>query len=317
MMNSSLIAAIGAGLAAALLFLSLTTGSMLALVLFYLAPLPIFIAGFGWGLPAALIASGVATLSVALGASFTYAGIFALTVCAPTIWLARLAMLARPVDETDPNSPREWYPAGRLVLWTAALGAAFAMFTAYMLGGDVETFLTNIDLTIREGFLGGRAAPEGVDLDLLINLLSRMLIPASAAIWTATTLLNLTLAIRLTALSGRSQRERLGLGSMQFGPVAVAAFALSIAAALLGDTVGLYSKAAVGALTTAFIVLGFATVYGLTRNSSMQGLILSGLAALMLLLPFAFIVVALLGVADALFGLRARFSAAPPANPND
>jgi hypothetical protein len=39
---------IGAGAAAALLFASVTSGSLLSIPLFYLAPLPIMIAGLGW-----------------------------------------------------------------------------------------------------------------------------------------------------------------------------------------------------------------------------------------------------------------------------
>ena len=39
---------IGAGAAAALLFASVTSGTLLSIPLFYLAPLPIMIAGLGW-----------------------------------------------------------------------------------------------------------------------------------------------------------------------------------------------------------------------------------------------------------------------------
>ncbi|HEX3161226.1 MAG TPA: DUF2232 domain-containing protein, partial [Pseudolabrys sp.] len=48
---------IGAGVAAALLFASVTSGIWLSVPLFYLAPLPIMIAGLGWSHWAALIAS--------------------------------------------------------------------------------------------------------------------------------------------------------------------------------------------------------------------------------------------------------------------
>ena len=48
---------IGAGAAAALLFASVTSGSWLSIPLFYLAPLPIMIAGLGWSHWAALTAA--------------------------------------------------------------------------------------------------------------------------------------------------------------------------------------------------------------------------------------------------------------------
>ena len=48
---------IGAGAAAALLFASVASGSLLSILLFYLAPLPILIAALGWSHWAALIAA--------------------------------------------------------------------------------------------------------------------------------------------------------------------------------------------------------------------------------------------------------------------
>ena len=50
---------LGAGAAAALLFASVASGSLAAIVLFYLAPLPILIAALGWSHLAGLIAAGV------------------------------------------------------------------------------------------------------------------------------------------------------------------------------------------------------------------------------------------------------------------
>src|SRR5665647_2621423 len=59
---------IGAGAAAALLFASVTSGSWISILLFYLAPLPIMIAGIGWSHWAALTAA--VTGALAVGAVF-------------------------------------------------------------------------------------------------------------------------------------------------------------------------------------------------------------------------------------------------------
>src|SRR2546430_8821329 len=52
---------VGAGAAAALLFASVISGSIAAIFLFYLAPLPILIAALGFSHIAGLIAAAVAT----------------------------------------------------------------------------------------------------------------------------------------------------------------------------------------------------------------------------------------------------------------
>ena len=59
---------IAAGAAAALLFASVTSGVWLSIPLFYLAPLPIMIAGLGWSHWSALVAAVAA--SAALGVAF-------------------------------------------------------------------------------------------------------------------------------------------------------------------------------------------------------------------------------------------------------
>ena len=119
---------IGAGAAAALLFASVASGSLLSVVLFYLAPLPVMIAGLGWSHWAALLAGVVGSLAVAAA----FGGVLCLTfvagVGAPAWWLCYQSALARPVPAaSEGGQPSlEWYPPGRLVLWGALAGAVLA-----------------------------------------------------------------------------------------------------------------------------------------------------------------------------------------------
>src|SRR5450755_3396445 len=106
---------IGAGAAAALLFASVTSGAWLSVILFYLAPLPIMIAGIGWSHWAALVAalSGALALGIIFGAVFFFA--FLAGAGIPAWWLGYLAMLARPGSAGNGASAAmlEWYPPGR------------------------------------------------------------------------------------------------------------------------------------------------------------------------------------------------------------
>ena len=56
-MPTPLIIGAGSGLVSAALFASAATATALAAVLFYLAPLPLFLAGLGWGTKAALVSA--------------------------------------------------------------------------------------------------------------------------------------------------------------------------------------------------------------------------------------------------------------------
>ena len=122
-MTQIVLIGIGAGAAAALLFASLASGSLFALVLFYLSPLPVLIAGIGWNYVAGLIAALFATACLALLLDAYFALAFIVGVGLPAWWLGYLALLARPADGTS-SGALEWYPAGRIVLWTAVAGAA-------------------------------------------------------------------------------------------------------------------------------------------------------------------------------------------------
>src|SRR5512132_106255 len=109
---------VGAGAAAALLFASVVSGSIAAVFLFYLAPLPILIAALGFSHIAGLIAAAVATavVTVLSGTFFIAAPVIAFGAW----WLGYSALLARPA--ANGGGALEWYPPGRLVLWAAVIG---------------------------------------------------------------------------------------------------------------------------------------------------------------------------------------------------
>ncbi len=95
---------LGAGAAAALLFASVASGSLLSILLFYLAPLPILITALGWSHWAGLIGAIAAAAGLALvfGSVFFFA--FLLSAGLPAWWLGYLAMMARPAPAPRPLS---------------------------------------------------------------------------------------------------------------------------------------------------------------------------------------------------------------------
>ncbi|TMJ88435.1 MAG: DUF2232 domain-containing protein, partial [Alphaproteobacteria bacterium] len=110
---------LGAGAAAALMFASVVSGSIAATFLFYLAPLPIFIAALGWNHLAGLIAAAVATAAVTIVSATFFMAVA--VVAFGAWWLGYSALLARPASNGGAGA-LEWYPAGRLVLWAAVIG---------------------------------------------------------------------------------------------------------------------------------------------------------------------------------------------------
>src|SRR5260370_20341691 len=90
-----LLVGVAAGLAAALLFASLLSHSLFSLLLFYLAPLPLMIAGLGWSHFAAVISALRCTSRPAAGVWGFLFVFFLFCFWVPAWWVSALSLLAR------------------------------------------------------------------------------------------------------------------------------------------------------------------------------------------------------------------------------
>lgn len=123
-----------AAIASALMYLSTILGSLGAVLLAFLSPLPLFAIALGRGWIAGLAAALAGSVIVLLAAN-GLAALFFLIFCGlPAVLLARQALLARPLDEDQENADLEWFPPGMLVMWLTALPAT-GLLTAIVVGG--------------------------------------------------------------------------------------------------------------------------------------------------------------------------------------
>jgi hypothetical protein len=311
-MAQILLVGLGAGIASALLFASIISGALLSLFLFYLAPLPILIAALGWSHWSALIAALVASAGLAAVFSSYLFIAFLLGLGLPAWWLGYLALLARPV-ETPAGQILEWYPVGRLVIWAAVIGSLVVVAVLLTLGQSEET----VRGELRRAFetLLRRSTPSemrdlpdyGQRLDALVTIAP----PAAAVSVTFINALLLWLAGRIVNMSGRLRRPWPEVAEMTFPPLAPLAFATATAAAFFGSRLGLLgliSGIVAASLATAYAILGFAVLHAITRGFNARSLVL-GLAYVTVVLIWpALVLIALLGLADAAFDLRRRFS---------
>src|ERR1700687_4010697 len=116
-----LLIGLGAGATSGLLFASVASGSLLSMLLFFLAPLPILIAALGWSHWAGLVAAVAAATCLGLALGIFFFAAFLSGIGGAAWWLGYLALLGRPAMNGG-GSHLEWYPPGRLVLLAAILG---------------------------------------------------------------------------------------------------------------------------------------------------------------------------------------------------
>jgi hypothetical protein len=312
----------GSGIASALLFASMVSGSPLSVVLFYLAPLPILIAAIGWRHPAGLIGAITGALGLAVALGPILAGAFVVGVGLPAWWLAYLALLARP----NADGTAEWYPIGRLVLWTALIAAVLVTISVPLLADSFDDYRTGLRKLFEEVLRVQVRTPEGAPLRLpnggdaaqFIDLLVTLVPPMAALLWTVTTLVNLTLAAKVVRRSGRLVRPWPDIAVSLTYPrgTALVTGLVAAGAALLPGFVGLASEVLATTLVTAFALLGLAVLHVITRGMAVRPLILGGTYVFIMLQTWPLIFFSLLGLADQLTGIRTRFLARrPPAPP--
>ena len=315
--------ALAAGCAAALMFASIISGALISLLLFYLAPLPLMVAAIGWG-PLSATIGGIGA-AIGLGAIFgiPYCIAFVVMVALPAWWLGHLALLGRPltggISSGNGGSPvapdLEWYPVGRILLWITGFAALTTMAALLTLGTDADA----ITGTMRRGLLrifgSGDAAYSG-EIEQFINALVA-LAPAAAAIVTTMTLtLNLWLAAKITATSGRLHRPWPDLKSTALPPLTLVILFVAIACCFIGGLPAILALIVATALIMAYAFTGFAVLHTLTLALKNRALWLSCAYTVVIVFSWPVLVIAALGLADAVFGFRQRYlSGRPPPVP--
>ena len=306
--------AIAAGCASALMFASIISGALISLLLFYLAPLPLMVAALGWGPISATI--GGITAATGLGAIFglPYCIAFAVTIALPAWWLGHLALLGRAVTNgassgngASPIAPTlEWYPVGRILLWISGFAALTTMAALLTLGTDAAA----ITGAMRRGLLriiGPRDAASTGETEQWIDALVTIA-PAAAAIVAIMTLtLNLWLAARITATSGRLHRPWPDLKSAELPPMTLAALCVAVAFCFTGGLLAILAQIVTAALMMAYALTGFAVLHTLTLALKSRVLWLSGIYAIVVVFGWPVLAIVVLGLADAVFGIRQRY----------
>ena len=104
------------------------------------------------------------------------------------------------------------------------------------------------------------------DINRLVDFLVLALPPAAAVLTTIVNVLNLWLAGRIVAMSGRLKRPQPDLPSMQFPSYAPLLTGAAIAASFLPGMIGTAAGVLAAAMLMAYAMLGFAVLHHITRG---------------------------------------------------
>jgi hypothetical protein len=302
--------ALAAGLASALMFASITSGAAISLLLINLAPLPLMVVGLVWGPLSAAVGGIAATVVIASLFGLPYCIAFAMVNVLPAWWLAHLVLLARPQDNTTaaPDEGLEWYPVGRILLWIVAFATIITAATLLMMGADAAT----IQSTIRKGW-GELLETTGLALnDSTLDALV-LIAPIGAEMAAVAMLtLNLWLAAKIAATSRRLHRPWPDLKTTALPTMTIAALFAAIACCFSEGLLAIMAQVLTAGLSIAYAVTGFAVLHTLTLAMKSRALWLGCVYAVVAGFAWALLAIALLGLVDAVFGLRRRYLRSRP-----
>ena len=315
-MPNWILTGITAGLAAAAMQGTVVSLSLFTIILFYLSPLPLFVAGFSRGWASALVGAVImAILLVILTGDLSFALMSLISAGLAPVLASMLSMItrtasARSLEGEAQTSDRQWYPEGRLVLWLATIAATVTGISLLVMGSDIETFktlLTTQVTPIIDAF--EKQMPPGqppFPRESFISMMVTALPLVASSAWLLSTVTSMRLAIVILSRTGRSLRPWALFDKLAFpsNSVIVILGAL-VAAYFLSGMPKLLALAAVGAYVTAFTLLGLAVIHHMLANNSARplllGLLYSGLLLFGWLLAMPLTV---LGLIDLNFNFR-------------
>ena len=318
-MANYLVIGIGAGIASAVLFFAAGNLTILSFALFLAAPLPLFIAGLGWGTMAAVVGglAGAALTTLLFG--FYHGLIFFLAIAVAPVVLCRFAHLSRPLSEAEDRNgnqdgEREWYPMGNLVLWSAGIAGTLVALSIFATGMTEEAYLqrltTDLETVIKAEprFAEIFRTPANADqLTAYIRFFVRITPMVTAAVWTAIMVGNIWIAAKVLKMSQRDVRPWAPFPDLALPRLASIALAGAIVGAMIPGTLGFIAEGYASSLLCAFAILGMAVLHYITRGYPGRGFILAtAYFSLFMFNWLAAILFAVLGIAELGFGLRAR-----------
>ncbi len=312
----ALLAAFGGGVAAAVMYLTILTGTAGGMVMVYLAPLPLLVVGLAFGPMAAMISTGVAALLMAgMAGSLVLSGTFVITAALPTILVVRQAMLCRQ----RPDGTAEWYPPGLLLVLLAGLGVtaiaiAFGLALVFGDGSGLETLIRTLVVTPLVESLQASDSTVGIGQDGDPGAFIALIFPGVAAVsWLMMVVINGLLAQAALARFERLPRPGLRMSMVELPAWTALALALAVVGAIGTD--GQLRFLLVNVTIVAmlpFLFSGLAVVHTLATRLAFRGAVLIAFYILLAIMAWPLLAIVGLGIIEQWAGLRRRFAACGP-----
>lgn len=312
-MPKSTLIAICAGLLSLIAALPALNGAPGGLLLFYVAGLPIYLAGFAYGVTAGTVASLSGFVAASALGGVLVAGVFSLIHLLPAWTVIRQAMRQR----TAADGHTEWAPPGPIVASLAGMSASLMLLAGLVfmangsgLGAIVSDRLSEVLAAVAPG------TPQAAR-DEMVQAYGPLLPASLASSWVIMAVVGATVAQSILARAGRNLRPTPRYANLVLPEwISWAMVGSAIVSLVAGGEVQFLARNLTLALAVPFFLLGLAVIHHWARRVRRGGLALMAVYFLIFVVGWVgLLVTAAIGVLEQWGGIRHRLAGPVSGNP--
>ena len=260
-LNNPIVVGISAGALSVLIIMISMIGAPVTLPLIFASPLPLMVAGLGWGSSTALVGAAAGVALVGLMTGLVGSAVFAVTTAAGPVWLSRQALAGVGSDQGDT-------PSGELLIWTSLAAAiAFAVISIWFLqfdGGLLASIASTIPAQsplLDEMIAQLQASGFELNRAEIIALASAMVPAIMGLTWILAMFANLIGAQAIVTRIGEATRGPFKIATLELPKGYGLILAVLVAAAMVPGNVGFYAGTMAAFFAFPYFLTGIITVH--------------------------------------------------------
>ncbi|MGY9004961.1 MAG: DUF2232 domain-containing protein [Alphaproteobacteria bacterium] len=308
-MQKDALLAIAAGLASAVLHLSTQWSVIGALFFTLLAPLPLFMAGFGLGLTRALPGLVVAGIVVWGGADFNRFVLFLAADLLPVALVVRFALLNRQTGDSETDV--QWYPPGLVLTWIALYGAGAFVLAMVITGSGPGGLQASVDQYV-DGFqnLFAKASQNKPALVQMLDSIKRVFPFLVVTWWIVIVAANAAWGQKILVRLGQNRRPTPDFRTIELAPWLASGMVAATVAGLLGSGwLGFVATNVALILGIPYFLVGLAVIHAVSTKWKGRTAVLLSVYLMLFMFGWPALLIAGLGVMEPWAGVRARYGA--------
>ena len=305
-MSKDLMTALGAGALSALASMAFLSGIPGALLIVYVAPLPLLMAGLALGLSAASLAVMVGIVVAGLIGGPMASILFAIIHGLPVWMITRLSLLRQIHPDGTPGA---FYPHGFILALVSAYAAGGFLIVLLMAPSQEGGLMGMITAYLGEIFSFMLPTLDDATLNEMIDAVVPLFPGYMGISWLIMVTINTSIATALLARANRLPRPVMQMSKLILPDWLSWLLIASAAIALVGsgETQFLGRNLAL-ILALPFFFLGLSLVHIIARKTTFPGTFLAGFYVFLVLIGWIALLVIVAGLTEQWVGLRSRLN---------